>query len=121
MKKQFIKSAGFILLSCVVLLLVSACVDLDKITITNPDLSKIQNGTYQGNSTVGPVKVILDVTVVNGTISSIEIVKHRNGRGKSAEAIVPRIIEKQSLEVDVITGATASSKAILKAAEDALN
>ncbi|MDZ7792809.1 MAG: FMN-binding protein [Spirochaetia bacterium] len=34
--------------------------------------------------------------------------------------MVDAIVEAQSLEVDVISGATVSSKAILKAAENAL-
>jgi uncharacterized protein with FMN-binding domain len=40
--------------------------------------------------------------------------------GKKAEAIVPAIIEAQNLTVDVVSGATGSSKAILKAVENAL-
>jgi uncharacterized protein with FMN-binding domain len=98
-----------------------ACVDLDAITINNPDLSIVADGNYRGNSRVGPVRVSLDVTVKNRAISSIEIIKHFNGRGKKAEALIPRIIEAQSLEVDVVSGATGSSKAILKAVENALN
>ena len=104
-----------------VFVLVTSCVDLDAVVITNPDFQKIEDGTFQGNSKVGPVKVTLNVTVKDRLITSIEIVEHFNGRGKKAEEIVPRIIERQNLEVDVISGATASSKAILKAVEDALN
>jgi uncharacterized protein with FMN-binding domain len=102
------------------LILLSACVNLDSIVITNPDLQRIADGTYRGNSKVGPVRVTLDVVIKNNTISAIDLIRHFNGRGKAAEAIVPRIIEAQSLEVDVISGATGSSKAILKAVEDAL-
>ena len=97
-----------------------ACVNLNDIVITSPDLNKIPDGTYQGTSTVGPVKVTLEVLMQNKAITSIQIIKHRNGRGKKAEAIVPRIIEAQSLNVDVISGASYSSKAILLAAENAL-
>jgi uncharacterized protein with FMN-binding domain len=105
---------------CGVSLLFGACVDIDAITIKNPDLRQVANGTYRGESKVGPVRVALDVTVENGTYQSIQIIRHFNGRGKSAEAIIPTIISAQSLEVDVISGATGSSKAILKAVEDAL-
>jgi uncharacterized protein with FMN-binding domain len=104
----------------IVLVFFNACVDVDSIVITNPDLQRIADGTYRGNSKVGPVQVTLDVVIKNKTISAIDLIKHFNGRGKPAEAIVPRIIEAQSLEVDVISGATVSSKAIQKAVEDAL-
>ncbi|MDR0442026.1 MAG: FMN-binding protein [Treponema sp.] len=100
--------------------LFASCVDLNKIIINSPDLDKISDGTYQGKSKVGPVRVTLDVTVKNKAMSSIVIIQHFNGRGKKAEAIVPKIIEAQNLDVDVVSGATGSSKAILKAVENAL-
>jgi uncharacterized protein with FMN-binding domain len=116
MKKIFMPGLLIILLS----VLLASCVNLKKIEINSPDLNTIANGTYQGKSKVGPVRVTLDVNVENGTIVSIQIIRHFNGRGKKAEAIVPEIIKAQSLDVDVITGATGSSKAILKAIENAL-
>ena len=121
MKKKYLNRLVFLVLFTAVMLLLSACVDLNAIVIHNPDLQKIADGTYQGNSKVGPVRVSLEVTIEDGVYKSIRIIKHFNGRGKSAEAIVPAIIEAQSLEIDVISGASASSKAILKAVEDALN
>ncbi|MDR0497931.1 MAG: FMN-binding protein [Treponema sp.] len=104
----------------IILALISACVNLDDIVINTPDLSKIADGKYRGDSKVGPVRVTLDVTMESGVIASMQITRHLNGRGKKAEAIVPRVIEAQSLNVDVISGATGSSKAILQAAENAL-
>ena len=46
--------------------------------------------------------------------------QHDNGLGSSAESIVNDIIEKQSLDIDAIAGATVSSKCILKAVENAI-
>ena len=110
---------------CVILLaslvLVVGCVNINDIVITSPDLNRIADGTYRGSSKVGPVRVTLDVSARSGAITSIQIVKHINGRGKRAEEIVPAIIKAQSLDVDVISGATFSSKAILKASENALS
>lgn len=105
----------------VFLVLAASCVNLGEITVSNPDFSKIADGTYRGESKVGPVRVTLDVSVRNGAIASMQIIKHRNGRGKKAEAIVPRMVEAQSLDVDVVSGATASSKAFMLAAENALS
>jgi uncharacterized protein with FMN-binding domain len=108
------------LILCTAAIIFAGCVNLEKIVITNPDLDKVSDGTYRGQSKVGPVRVTLDVTVKDRTITDIVIVRHFNGRGKKAEAIIPRIINAQSLEVDTISGATGSSKAILQAAERAL-
>jgi uncharacterized protein with FMN-binding domain len=105
---------------CGVALILGACVDIDAIVIHNPDVRQVADGTYRGESKVGPVRVTLDVTVENGTYQSILIIRHFNGRGKKAENIIPTIITAQSLEVDCISGATGSSKAILKAVENAL-
>jgi uncharacterized protein with FMN-binding domain len=88
-----------------------------------PDLVPIVDGVYRGNYDLSgtPVKVILDVTIQNQKIIKIEIVKHTGSPiGKKAEKITEQIIEYQDLDVDTISGATASSKAILKAVENAL-
>jgi len=41
-------------------------------------------------------------------------------KGKPAEAIVDSVVAAQSLQVDIVSGATLSSKCILKAIEVAL-
>jgi uncharacterized protein with FMN-binding domain len=113
------KTTKFILFLLVPGLIIT-CVNLKDIVINSPDLSTISDGVYRGNSKVGPVRVTLDVRVKDRVMTSIEIVRHFNGLGKKAEAIVPAIIGAQSLAVDVVSGATGSSKAILKAVENAL-
>lgn len=96
---------------------------LDKLKATQLDtldLTNIPNGTYEGSYTAFPVSVTLKVTVTNHQITSITILKHDNGQGKPAESILSDVIEAQSLQVDVISGATYSSKVILLAIQDAL-
>ena len=95
--------------------------NLLKINIHNVDLSKIEDGTYNGSYGNQPVYVKLSVVVKDKKIESINIIKHDNGKGKPAEKIINDVIEKQSLEVDTISGATYSSKVILLAINDALN
>jgi uncharacterized protein with FMN-binding domain len=53
-------------------------------------------------------------------ITDIKLVMHRNWRGEPAEAVIERIVEEQSTDVDVVTGATMSSRVIMNAVEDAL-
>lgn len=69
---------------------------------------------------MGLVKSVVLVKVQDHFIKDIKIVKHRNGKGAKAEIITVEVIKKQSLKVDAVTGATASSNVILKAIEDAL-
>ncbi|MFO8059504.1 MAG: FMN-binding protein, partial [Bacillota bacterium] len=79
-----------------------------------------RDGTYDGSHEVFPVSVEVRVTVQDHRITRIELVKHTHGRGEAAEVIPDRVLEAQTLKVDAISGATYSSKAILKAIEDAL-
>ncbi|GHV41298.1 hypothetical protein AGMMS49546_16890 [Spirochaetia bacterium] len=114
------KHIKIFLLLIVLTLTITACVNLSKIEIHNFDLTNKVDGTYRGESVVGPVKVVLDVVIKDRVITKIDLIQHRRGTGKKAEAIIPKVIEAQSLEVDVVSGATGSSKAILRSIENAL-
>ncbi|MBN2875914.1 MAG: FMN-binding protein [Spirochaetales bacterium] len=85
------------------------------------NLATVADGTYEGTAFILPVSVRVRTTVSGGRVSSIELLRHFNGQGTPAEAIIHRIIDGQSLGVDVIAGATYSSLAILKAVENALS
>lgn len=80
----------------------------------------IPDGQYLGSASTFPVKVRVRVSVSGGRIADIALLEHFNGQGKPAEAILPAILEKQSVKVDAISGATHSSLTILKAVADAL-
>lgn len=88
--------------------------------ISNIDLSKVRDGVYTGSYKMFPIDVEVEVTVSKHRISKIKLIKHNNGQGKSAEVIPDRVVEAQTLEVDIVTGATYSSKVILKAIENAI-
>ncbi len=94
--------------------------DLKDIKIRDIDLSSVSDGTYEGKYAVFPVSVIVNVTVRDHLITGIDLVKHVNGKGQAAESIPDQVIEEQSLDVDVVSGATYSSKVILLAIDDAL-
>ncbi len=88
--------------------------------INEVDLSQVDDGTYAGFYDCYLVKAKVNVTVADHKITDIEIVEHENGKGEPGEQVVPKVVKKQSLKVDTISGATASSKVILKAIELAL-
>jgi uncharacterized protein with FMN-binding domain len=98
-----------------------SCRSPAKIPVGRPDPQGVPDGTYEGAYRVFPVKVRLRVTIAAGRIENIELLEHFNGKGTAAEALIPRVIERQSLDVDIVSGATYSSKAILKAIENALS
>ncbi|MBN1624411.1 MAG: FMN-binding protein [Clostridia bacterium] len=88
--------------------------------IQEVDMSLIQDGVYCGSYAAVPVSVEVYVTVKDHLITDIHITRHINGQGTPAEVIIDSVIESQSLQVDLITGATYSSKVILLAIDNAL-
>ncbi|MHB8128380.1 MAG: FMN-binding protein [Mobilitalea sp.] len=89
--------------------------------INDVDMTEVEDGVYNGSYNSFPVMVEVKVAVSNQKITEIELVKHVNGQGTPAEVITDKVIGAQSLQVDIISGATYSSKAILKAIENALS
>lgn len=94
--------------------------DVNHILVTNPDLVDISDGTYIGEYSVMPVYVKVEVSVKDHKLTNIVILEHNNGLGSKAEKIIDYVIKEQSLKIDAVSGATISSKCILKAVENAL-
>ena len=84
------------------------------------DVSKLEDGTFEGHSELGRVIVDVKVTVEKGKITEIEIVNHQNGLGQSANVIVDEMVDKNTYDVDAVSGATVSSEVIINAVNDAL-
>jgi uncharacterized protein with FMN-binding domain len=89
-------------------------------TYSDVDISTIPDGTYEGDCNVDFIYAKVSVTVKAGVISSIDLLEHKNERGKPAESILKDIVEQQEVDVDAVSGATNSSKVIKKAVENAL-
>lgn len=94
--------------------------NVHNISVSMPDLSNIQDGDYIGEYSITPVHVKAEISVSNHQIANITILQHDNGLGNAAESIVNDVVEEQSLDVDAVSGATVSSKCILKAVESAI-
>ena len=82
----------------------------------------IADGVYKGSYQSWPNKAIIEIIIKENKIVDINLVKHRRSWiGKKAELIIPaRIIETQSTDVDVVSGATNSSRVIMNAVEKAI-
>lgn len=91
-----------------------------EINIDEIDISDISDGVYTGECNVNFIYAKVEVTIQNGEIANINILEHKNERGKGAESITDKIIKEQKIDVDAISGATNSSIVIKKAVENAL-
>lgn len=87
---------------------------------SNLNISNVPDGVYVGEYDVDFVYAKVEVTVQNGVITNIDILEHKNGRGKPAEDVVEIIMAEQKIDVDAVSGATNSSTVIKKAVENAL-
>lgn len=102
------------------------------LTISEMEFHKLRDGIYLGEykgtkDSLRNTKV--QVTVASGKVTEIQVVegalaneKQRTevGNGLSINDLLDRVIESQSLQVDIISGATITSKVHLKAMENAL-
>lgn len=93
---------------------------IDSVVIEDVDLTQTENGVYVGEFGEFLVDVKLEVTVKDHQITGIEIIEQRAGPGYEALETIDRIIEAQSPNVDVVSGATGSSKSIMIAVQKAL-
>ena len=94
--------------------------DLQNLSFQEVQLSQVANGTYQGESNVGPVTVEAEVQVKDGKIQKVTLLRHVNGMGRSAEGMTDTIRVFNTWDVDCVTGATVSSQAIRQAVNRAL-
>lgn len=90
------------------------------ISISEVETAGIEDGNYIGECNVGYIYAKVEVIVKDGKITQITILEHRTEKGKPAEIIINKIVEQQQVQVDAITGATNSSKVIMKAVENAI-
>jgi uncharacterized protein with FMN-binding domain len=93
---------------------------VSNMTFSDIDIKGIPNGVYKGECNVNYIYAKVSVSVKDGVITDLKLMEHKNERGATAEKIVDDILDKQTVNVDAISGATNSSKVIKKAVENAL-
>jgi uncharacterized protein with FMN-binding domain len=83
-------------------------------------MADARDGAYEGEVDAGLVAVRVRVAVRSGAIDSIELLRHDNGMGQRAEAILGEMKRANTWDVDAVSGATLSSEAIKSAVSLAL-
>jgi uncharacterized protein with FMN-binding domain len=90
--------------------------EMQELIINDVSPDEMTDGVYRGEFNRYRWSYRVIVTIQDGMIEDIQI---ENG-GALEQELSARIIANQSLDVDINTGATVSSKAFLKAVETAL-
>ena len=100
-------------------LLLAGCVAPPK----RQDVPKWRDGVYVGSNFTGLGRAKVQVTIEDGKIAEVKTLSKLCSSWFGAKAygkIEPRIVEKQSPDVDAVSGATYSSNNIMNAVRDAL-
>lgn len=89
--------------------------------IQNVDINSIRNGEYIGSFSYSGFDYKVKTIVNRHKIKDIVVLHNRNTKhAKRAEGVIPEILRKQTPDVDAISGATTTSKALMKAVENSL-
>lgn len=92
-----------------------------KLDVGSIDLNKIEDGVYNGVYKSGRFSNEVKVTVKDHEITDIELVRDVTfSKPEITREVFDEIKEKQDINVDTVSGATVTSKAYLKAIENAL-
>jgi uncharacterized protein with FMN-binding domain len=85
-------------------------------------VSDLADGTYHGSYGKARWSNTVTITVLNGEITHIEITKSvLFEREEITASIIDEILTKQSLDIDIQSGATITTKAYLKSILNAIN
>jgi uncharacterized protein with FMN-binding domain len=90
--------------------------------IKDVDVSSMQDGEYTGSFSYCGFEYAVATIIKNHKIDDIRMLRNRDSRhAKRAQAVLSEIIRRQTPNVDAVSGATTTSKAIMKAVENSLN
>lgn len=88
--------------------------------INHINTSQYENGVYEGKYNGGRWSNEVSVVLEDGKITEINVVKSvLVEKQEVTRELINNVIEKQDTVVDVVSGATVTSKAYLKAIENA--
>jgi uncharacterized protein with FMN-binding domain len=94
---------------------------LPEIEVGSVDFRAIPDGSYEGSYKAEMGSATVKVGIAGGRVTGIELVAFDSSPiGEPAKAMTGRVVERQGLDADCVSGATYSSKVILKAIENAL-
>ena len=83
------------------------------------DITALPDGTYHGEYHVRWRHGEVDVTVLDGRVTDIDILEPRQS-AELNEKLADAVVEAQSLDIDTISGASITTKLFLLSVEDAL-
>ena len=95
--------------------------EVSELVISNIDLKLHEDGLYRGLYNAGRFTNEIEVEIRNNEITRLSILQDvRFSRQEVIDELFDSVIKNQSLDFDIVSGATVTGKAYLKAIENAL-
>lgn len=123
MKKFIFAAAGLIIIIGGVLAFafLQKAKEVRDMEIGDVDLGRVADGLYKGKEEYLGFTCYAEVSVRDHRITDVNLYENRDSEWvEKAKTVGNKVMEKQSLQVDAVSGATITSKAMLKAIEKAL-
>ncbi len=122
MKRPAIILAALLAVAAMLILLMDLKTksDLRSLVYADIDMAAIADGIYRGKAETSLIKAEVEVKTADHRIISVRFLQHDSGLGKKAEQITSGMVRMNTYDVDVISGATASSQVIKCAVSAAL-
>ena len=123
MKRFLFALAGLAIITAAVLALMflQKAGEVRDMEIGDVDLGRVADGLYKGKEEYLGFTCYAEVSVRGHRITGVKLYEDRNSEWvEKAKDVGRRVVERQSLDVDAVSGATITSKAMLKAMEKAL-
>ena len=92
-----------------------------RMTVNPVDLTRIADGAYPGRFKAGRFSYSVEVTVKDHRIEAVKSTGAKQAQDTIVQKIFDRIRETQTVNVDAVSGASLTTKAVTKAVENALS
>ena len=118
--RKSVTLTGLLALAVGMALSLTGC-KLAEIEVGTINFASLADGSYEGSYKAEMGSATVKVGVSGGRVTGIELVAFDSSPiGEPAKAMTGRVVDRQGLDADCVSGATYSSKVILKAIENAL-
>lgn len=109
-----------IILIIIITLFYFGCEDIYSVNLKDVEIKNVKDGIYYGEFNNTRIKVRSRVEVSGNRIENIKLLEYKHHSAIPPDNVTRDIVVKQSLQVDMMTQATDSRKAIIKSVENAL-
>lgn len=92
-----------------------------RLAVNPVDLAGIEDGAYSGSFRKGRFSYSVEVTVKDQRIQAVKSTRKPQAQDAVIRKIFARIVEVQSVQVDTVSGASLTTRAVSKAVENALH